>query len=67
MVNLEGARSGSFRIILENHLVTAEAAEADIGDSIKRKHYRVSLNNIHEPLQLAHSYSLPCDKRCSWI
>ena len=44
VVNFEVTISDSFRHIKKNHFVTAKAAAADIDDSIKRKHIRVSLN-----------------------
>ena len=43
VVNFEVASSNSFRAIKKNHFVTAEAAPADIDDSIKRKRIRLSL------------------------
>ena len=44
VVNFEVASFSSFRDIKKKHFVTAaEAAAADIDDSIKRKHIRVSL------------------------
>ena len=46
VISFEVANSNGFRYIPQNHFVTAEtAAEADIDDSIKRKRFRVSLNN----------------------
>ena len=45
MVNFEAARSYSFLNLPKNHFATAAAEAAGIDDSIKRKRYRVSLNN----------------------
>ena len=50
VLNFEFASFSSFRYIQKNHFLTAEAAaktEADIDDSIKRKHIRVSLKKAH--------------------
>ena len=44
VVNAKVTSSNNFRDIKINHFMTA--AEADIDDSIKRKHIRVSLNKI---------------------
>ena len=46
VINFEVFSSRSFRDLKKNHFVTAaEAAVADIDDSIKRKRFRVSLKN----------------------
>ena len=53
VINFEVATSNSFRYIQKYNFVTvAEAAEADIDDSIKRKRFRVSFNYWSDYLTL---------------